>query len=93
MTPNTEPQTGAQVNWNSSSCKPDHRGNLKHHTRICAVSFRCGWKDTSTKKKLRQRNYQARIPVLPRVIDYGNVTAKKKFIAAQLVQNGLTLPL
>jgi hypothetical protein len=79
MTPKPKPQTGAQVNWNSSSCKPDHCGTLKHHTRSCAVSYRCGWKDTSTKKKMRQRNYRVWIRVLARVIDFANVTTQNFF--------------
>jgi hypothetical protein len=36
----------------------------------------CGWKDTSTKKKLRQRNYYARPHLLSRVIDFGKVTGQ-----------------
>jgi hypothetical protein len=49
--------------------------------------FLCGWKDTSTKKKLRQRNYWAANQLFSRVIDFGKVNAKNFFYAANLVQN------
>src|SRR5208337_3965394 len=48
------------------------------HPHLCS-QFLCGWKDTSTKKNSRQRNYRPGDHLFSRVVDFGKVTAKKIF--------------